>query len=84
MNKKQKLSIDNLYDELRDYCFEVLVDNTNSWRGHAGGDEKMVRAKFAYINGASDAVRYMDNMLMHYAVELSEEDTEDTQDEEVD
>ena len=77
MNKKQKLSIDNLYDELRDYCFEVLVDNTNSWHGYAGGDEKMVRAKFAYINGVSDAVRYMNNMLMEYAEEPDEEDTSD-------
>ena len=84
MKKKQKIDIDVLYDELHAYCFEVLVDNASFWRGYAGGDEKTVRAKFAYINGASDAVRYMDNMLMHYAVELSEEDTEDTQDEEVD
>lgn len=77
MKKKQKIDIDVLYNELRDYCFEVLVDNASFWRGYAGGDEKMVRAKFAYINGASDAVRYMDNMLMHYAEELGEEDTED-------
>lgn len=75
--KKQKIDIDVLYDELRSYCFEVLVDNTNSWRGYAGGDEKMVRAKFAYINGVSDAVRYMDNVLMCYNEELGEEDTED-------
>lgn len=72
--KKQKIDIDVLYDELRSYCFEVLVDNTNSWRGYAGGDEKMVRAKFAYINGVSDAVRYMDNMLMYYPKEPGEED----------
>ena len=75
--KKQKIDIDVLYDELRAYCFEVLADNTNSWRGYAGGDEKMVRAKFAYINGVSDAVRYMDNMLMCYNEELGEEDTPD-------
>lgn len=75
--KKQKIDIDVLYDELRSYCFEVLVDNTNSWRGYAGGDEKMVRAKFAYINGVSDAVRYMDNVLMCYNEELGEEDTLD-------
>lgn len=75
--KKQKIDIDVLYDELRAYCFEVLVDDTISWRGYAGGDEKMVRAKFAYINGVSDAVRYMDNMLMSYTEELGEEDTED-------
>lgn len=79
--KKQKIDIDMLYDELRSYCFEVLVDNTNSWRGYAGGDEKMVRAKFAYINGVSDAVRYMDNMLMCYN---EKPDGEDTEDEEVD
>ena len=75
--KKQKIDIDVLYDELRSYCFDVLVDNTNSWRGYSGGDEKMVRAKFAYINGVSDAVRYMDNMLRSYTEELDEEDTED-------
>lgn len=75
--KKQKIDIDVLYDELRSYCFEVLVDNTNSWRGHAGGDEKMVRAKFAYINGVSDAVRYMDNVLMNYVEEPDEEDISD-------
>lgn len=77
MKQDNKLSIDKLYDELRDYCFEVLVDNTNFWRGYAGGDEKMVRAKFAYINGVSDAVRRMDNMLMEYAEEPDEEDTSD-------
>ena len=75
--KKQKIDIDVLYDELRAYCFEVLVDDTISWRGYAGGDEKMVRAKFAYINGVSDAVRYMNNMLMYYGEELGEEGTED-------
>lgn len=75
--KKQKIDIDVLYDELRAYCFEVLVDDTISWRGYAGGDEKMVRAKFAYINGVSDAVRYMDNMLRSYTEELGEEDTSD-------
>lgn len=63
-----------LYKELRDYCFEVLVDDTISWRGYAGGDEKMVRAKFAYINGVSDAVRYMNSMLMYYSKEPGEED----------
>ena len=81
MKPDNKISIDILYKDLRDYCFEVLVDNTNSWRGHAGGDEKTVRAKFAYINGVSDAVRFMDNMLMYYA---EESDEEDTPDEEVD
>lgn len=75
--KKQKIDIDVLYDELRAYCFEVLVDDTISWRGYAGGDEKMVRVKFAYINGVSDAVRYMDNMLRSYTEELGEEDTSD-------
>lgn len=77
MKRDNKLSIDKLYDELRDYCFEVLVDDAISWRGYAGGDEKMVRAKFAYINGVSDAVRYMNNMLMCYNEELGEEDTPD-------
>lgn len=77
MKRDNKLSIDKLYDELRDYCFEVLVDDAISWRGYAGGDEKMVRAKFAYINGVSDAVRYMNNMLMYYGEELGEEGTED-------
>lgn len=77
MKKKQKIDIDMLYDELRAYCFEVLVDDAKSWRGYAGGDEKMVRAKFAYINGVSDTMRYMDNMLMYYTEELGEEDTED-------
>lgn len=77
MKQEKKVDIDILYKDLYDYCFEVLVDNTNSWRGYIGGDEKMVRAKFAYINGVSDAIRYMDNMLMHYAEELGEEDTQD-------
>lgn len=77
MKRDNKLSIDKLYDELHAYCFEVLLDNANSWRGWVVGDEKTVRAKFAYINGVSDAVRYMDNMLMEYAEELGEEDTED-------
>lgn len=77
MKQEKKVDIDILYKDLRDYCFEVLVDNTNSWRGYIGGDEKMVRAKFAYINGVSDAMRYMDNMLMYYSEELSEEDTQD-------
>lgn len=77
MKRDNKISIDMLYDELRDYCFEVIVDNANSWRGYAGGDEKMVRAKFAYINGVSDAVRYMNNMLTYYNEELGEEDTPD-------
>lgn len=77
MKPDNKISIDMLYNDLRDYCFEVLVDNTNSWRGPIGGDEKAVRAKFAYIKGVSDAVRFMDNMLMHYAEELGGEDTSD-------
>ena len=77
MKHKQKIDIDMLYDELRAYCFEVLVDNANSWRGYAGGDEKMVRAKFAYINGVSDAVRYMNNMLTYYSEEPDEEDASD-------
>lgn len=77
MKRDNKLSIDKLYDELRAYCFEVLVDDAISWRGYAGGDEKMVRAKFAYINGVSDAVRYMDNMLRSYTEEFGEEDTSD-------
>lgn len=34
MKRDNKLSIDVLYDELRAYCFEVLVDDTISWRGH--------------------------------------------------
>lgn len=76
MKQEEKISIDKLYEELRDYCFEVLVDDAISWRGYAGGDEKMVRAKFAYINGVSDAVRYMNSMLMYYSEELSEEGTE--------
>lgn len=77
IKQEQKISIDMLYDELRAYCFEVLVDDATSWRGYAGGDEKIVRAKFAYINGVSDAVRYIDNMLMYYNEELGEEGTED-------
>lgn len=77
MKHKQKIDIDKLYDELRDYCFEVLVDDAISWRGYAGGDEKMVRAKFAYINGVSDAVRYMNNMLTYYSEEPDEEDASD-------
>lgn len=84
MKHKRKIDIDMLYDELRAYCFEVLVDNTNSWRGYAGGDEKMVRAKFAYINGVSDAVRYMNSMLMYYSEELGEENAEDAENEETD
>lgn len=74
MKQEEKISLDVLYKELRDYCFEVLVDDTISWRGYAGGDEKMVRAKFAYINGVSDAVRYMNSMLMYYSKEPGEED----------
>lgn len=77
MKQEEKISIDKLYDELRDYCFEVLVDGAISWRGYAGGDEKMVRAKFAYINGVSDAVRYMNNMLTYYSEEPDEEDASD-------
>lgn len=64
MKQEKKIDIDMLYEDLRDYCFEVLVDNTNSWRGPIDGDEKAVRARFAYIKGVSDAVRFMDNMLM--------------------
>lgn len=77
MKQEEKISIDKLYEELRDYCFEVLVDDAISWRGYAGGDEKMVRAKFAYINGVSDAVRYMNNMLTYYSEEPDEEDASD-------
>ena len=77
MKQEEKISIDKLYEELRDYCFEVLVDDAISWRGYAGGDEKMVRAKFAYINGVSDAVRYMNSMLIYYSEELGEEDMQD-------
>lgn len=75
MKQEKKVDIDMLYKDLRDYCFEVLVDDTISWRGDAGGDERMVRAKFAYLIGVSDAVRYMNSMLMYYSDELGEEDT---------
>lgn len=74
MKQEKKISLDVLYQEFRDYCLEVLVDNVGSWRGDAGGDERMVRAKFAYINGVSDAVRYMNSMLMYYSKEPGEED----------
>lgn len=74
MKQEKKISLDVLYQELRDYCLEVLVNNVGSWRGDAGGDERMVRAKFAYINGVSDAVRYMNSMLMYYSKEPGEED----------
>lgn len=77
MKQEKKISLDVLYQELRDYCLEVLVDNVGSWRGDAGGDERMVRAKFAYLIGVSDAVKYMDNMLRYYSDELGEEDTMD-------
>lgn len=80
MKQEKKVDIDILYKDLRDYCFEVLVDDTNSWRGYTGGDEKMVRAKFAYINGVSDAVRYMNDMLMYYSEEPGEENTQDEED----
>lgn len=77
MKPDNKISIDMLYNDLRDYCFEVLVDNTNSWRGSIGGDEKAVCARFAYIKGVSDAVRCMNSMLMYYSEEFGEEDTMD-------
>lgn len=80
MKQEKKVDIDMLYEELRAYCFEVLVDNADSWRGPIGGDEKAIRARFAYIKGVSDAVRFMDNMLMYYFKELSEEDTPDEED----
>ena len=34
----------------------------------------MVRAKFAYLIGVSDAIRYMDNILMYYSEEPGEKD----------
>lgn len=80
MKQEKKIDIDMLYEDLRDYCFEVLVDNTNSWRGPIDGDEKAVRARFAYIKGVSDAVRFMDNMLMYYSEEPGEENTQDEED----
>lgn len=80
MKQEKKVDIDVLYEELRNYCFDILVDNTNSWRGRAGGDEKAVRAKFAYINGVSDTVRYMNDMLTYYSEELSEDDIQDEAD----
>jgi hypothetical protein len=76
MKRENKVDIDTLYEELRDYCFEVLVDNTNSWRGPIGEDEKAVRARFAYIKGVSDAVRFMDNMLMYYVEDISNEEVD--------
>lgn len=84
MKQEKKVSLDILYKELRDYCLEVLVDDASSWRGDAGGDERMVRAKFAYLIGVSDAIRYMNSMLMYYSEELSEENTQDEEDEEDD
>lgn len=77
MKQEKKVDIDTLYEELRSYCFDVLVNNTNSWRGYAGGDEKMVRAKFAYINGVSDAIRYMNDILMCHSEALGGEDASD-------
>lgn len=77
MNRENKIGIDTLYKDIRGYCFEVLVDNTDSWRGPIVGDEKAALARFAYIKGVSDAVRFMDNMLMYYSEELGEEDAQD-------
>lgn len=33
MKQEKKISLDVLYKELRDYCFEVLVDDTISCAG---------------------------------------------------
>ena len=44
--KKQKIDIDVLYVELRDYCFEVLVDDTISWRGSIDGIDDSREAQF--------------------------------------
>lgn len=77
MKQEKKIGIDTLYKDIRGYCFEVLVDSTDSWRGPIVGDEKAALARFAYIKGVSDAVRFMDNMLMYYSEELGEEDAQD-------
>ena len=70
MKQEKKVDIDVLYEELRAYCFDVLVYNPGFWRGDAGGDEKAVRAKFAYINGVFKL--WFDGR--YYGSEVTEED----------
>ena len=77
MKQEKKVDINKIYNDLYQYCFDILVDSNCSWHGSIGLDEKTIRARYAYINGVSDTIRELDGMLSCY----NEEDEEDEDDE---
>lgn len=78
MKDDKKVDINTIYNELYKYCFDILVDSNCSWHGSIGLDEKIIRARYAYINGVSDTIRELEDMLSYYNEE--DEDDEDNGD----
>ena len=78
MKDDKKVDINTIYNELYKYCFDILVDSNCSWHGSIGLDEKTIRARYAYINGVSDTIRELEDMLSYYNEE--DEDGEDNED----
>lgn len=77
MKDDKRVDINKIYNDLYQYCFDILVDTNGSWNGSIGLDEKTIRARYAYIKGVSDTIRELDGMLSCY----NEEDEEDEDDE---
>ena len=63
MKDDKRVDINTIYNDLYQYCFDILVDSNCSWHGSIGLDEKTIRARYAYINGVSDTIRELDGML---------------------
>lgn len=80
MKQEKKIDIDAFYKELCYSCFETFTDNIDFWRGYTGGDEKTVCSEFSYINGVSDAVRYVNDIPACYSEEPGEDNTQDEED----
>lgn len=77
MKQEKKINIDAFYKELYYSCLEAFADNIDFWRGYAGEDEKTAHAKFGYVNGVSDAVRYTNDIPMCHSKEFGGEDMPD-------
>lgn len=80
MKDDKRVDINTIYNELYKYCFDILVDSNCSWHGSIGLDEKTIRARYAYINGVSDTIRELEDMLSYYNEEDEDDEDEDNED----
>ena len=52
MKDDKRVDINKIYNDLYQYCFDILVDSNCSWHGSIGLDETTIRARYDSINGA--------------------------------